>query len=135
MKEWQAMHLNNSNTDGDKSSSKSSRINEPWLLKNIPVLPVRGFIHVALVSSANILFGPQVPQEMCTQTPSFVMTQTSPTAGRGCDPFCDVPNTCIYDGHGEIYGSAEGPPRGVENRNLLSHPDDLRKEAYLIRMT
>ena len=33
------------------------------------------------------------------------------------------------------YGSAEGPPRGVENRNLLSHPDDLRLEAYLIRMT
>ena len=33
------------------------------------------------------------------------------------------------------YGSAEGPPRIVENRNLLSHPDDLRKEAYLIRMT
>ena len=24
-----------------------------------------------------------------------------------------------------MYGSAEGPPRGVENRNLLSHPDDL----------
>ena len=34
-----------------------------------------------------------------------------------------------------FYGSAEGPPRVVENRNLLSHPDDLRKEAYLIRMT
>ena len=34
-----------------------------------------------------------------------------------------------------IYGSAEGPPRGVENRNLLSHPDDLRMEAYVIRMT
>ena len=34
-----------------------------------------------------------------------------------------------------FYGSAEGPPRGVENQNLLSHPDDLRKEAYLIRMT
>ena len=26
------------------------------------------------------------------------------------------------------------PPRGVENRNLLSHPDDLRMEAYVIRM-
>ena len=35
----------------------------------------------------------------------------------------------------KYYGSAEGPPRVVENRNLLSHPDDLRKEAYLIRMT
>ena len=34
-----------------------------------------------------------------------------------------------------MYGSAEGPPRGVENRNLLSHPDDLRMEAYVIRMT
>ena len=34
-----------------------------------------------------------------------------------------------------VYGSAEGPPRGVENRNVLSHPDDLRLEAYLIRMT
>ena len=34
-----------------------------------------------------------------------------------------------------IYGSAEGPPRGVENRNVLSHPDDLKLEAYLIRMT
>ena len=34
-----------------------------------------------------------------------------------------------------VYGSAEGPPRGVENRNLLSHPDDLRMEAYVIRMT
>ena len=28
----------------------------------------------------------------------------------------------------------EGPPHGVENRNLLSHPDDLRMEAYVIRM-
>ena len=37
----------------------------------------------------------------------------------------------LYDN----YGSAEGPPRGVENRNLLSHPDDLRMEAYVIRMT
>ena len=36
---------------------------------------------------------------------------------------------------GVLYGSAEGPPRGVENRNLLSHPDDLRMEAYVIRMT
>ena len=35
----------------------------------------------------------------------------------------------------QCYGSAEGPPRGVENRNLLSHPDDLRMEAYVIRMT
>ena len=35
----------------------------------------------------------------------------------------------------QFYGSAEGPPRGVENRNLLSHPDDLRMEAYVIRMT
>ena len=35
----------------------------------------------------------------------------------------------------EKYGSAEGPPRGVENRNLLCHPDDLRMEAYVIRMT
>ena len=34
-----------------------------------------------------------------------------------------------------LYGSAEGPPRGVENRNLLSHPDDLRMEAYVIQMT
>ena len=33
------------------------------------------------------------------------------------------------------YGSAEGPTRVVENRNLLSHLDDLRKEAYLILMT
>ena len=33
------------------------------------------------------------------------------------------------------YGSAEGPPHGVENRNLLSHPDDLRMEVYVIRMT
>ena len=37
--------------------------------------------------------------------------------------------------HVRKYGSAEGPPRGVENRNLLSHPDDLRMEAYVIRMT
>ena len=35
----------------------------------------------------------------------------------------------------QVYGSAEGPPRGVENRNLLSHPDDLRMEVYVIRMT
>ena len=43
----------------------------------------------------------------------------------------------IPPGEGGIldYGSAEGPPRVVENRNLLSHPDDLGKEAYLIRMT
>ena len=41
------------------------------------------------------------------------------TFGEGCD----------------TYGSAEGPPRGVENRHLLSHPDDLGMEAYVIRMT
>ena len=35
----------------------------------------------------------------------------------------------------DFYGSAEGPPRVVENRHLLSHPDDLREEAYVIRMT
>ena len=41
-----------------------------------------------------------------------------------------------FDAHTlSYYESAEGPPRGVENRNLLSHPDDLRLEAYLIRMT
>ena len=34
-----------------------------------------------------------------------------------------------------FYRRAEGPQRNVETRNLLSHPDDLRKEAYLIRMT
>ena len=28
-----------------------------------------------------------------------------------------------------MYGSAERPPRVVKNRNLLSHPDDLRMEA------
>ena len=33
------------------------------------------------------------------------------------------------------YGRAEGPPRDVEKRNLLSHPDDLRMEVYVIRMT
>ena len=33
------------------------------------------------------------------------------------------------------YGSTEGPPCVVKNRNLLSHPGDLRKEAHLIRMT
>ena len=36
---------------------------------------------------------------------------------------------------GYSYGSAKGPPRGVENRNLLSHPDDIRMEAFVIRMT
>ena len=41
----------------------------------------------------------------------------------------------MYVKQGHIYGSAEGPPRGVENRNLLSHPDDLRMEVYVIRMT
>ena len=35
----------------------------------------------------------------------------------------------------KVYGSAEGPPLGVENRKLLSHPDDLRMEAYVIRIT
>ena len=33
------------------------------------------------------------------------------------------------------YGSAEGPQRVVENRNLLSHPDDLRMEECVIQMT
>ena len=36
---------------------------------------------------------------------------------------------------GQNYGSAEGPPHVVENRNLLSYPDDLRMEAYVTRMT
>ena len=42
---------------------------------------------------------------------------------------------CVSSNHSGWYGSAEGPPRGVKIRKLLSHPDDLRKEAYLIRMT
>ena len=37
--------------------------------------------------------------------------------------------------HCNYYGRAEGPLRVVENRNLLSHPDDLRVEAYVIRTT
>ena len=41
----------------------------------------------------------------------------------------------VEGGSSSQYGSAEGPPRVVENRNLPSHPDDLRKEVYLIRMT
>ena len=32
------------------------------------------------------------------------------------------------------YGSAEGPPRGVENRNLLYHPHDIRQCPNVIRM-
>ena len=34
----------------------------------------------------------------------------------------------------KVYGSAEGHPRVVKNRNSLSHPDDLKMEAYVIRM-
>ena len=58
-------------TDDDESSCKPFRIEESWLLKNIPVLPLRGYIHVAIVRGANILFGPELPQQMCTETPSF----------------------------------------------------------------
>ena len=36
--------------------------------------------------------------------------------------------------HSRAYGSAEEPPRVVKNRSLLSHPDDLRMEAYVIRI-
>ena len=110
-KKWQTILPNNSDadstalTDGDKSFCKPFQIEESWLLKNIPVLPLRGYIHVAIVSSTDILFGPEVPQDMCTETPSLLMTQTSPTAGRGCDPFCDVPNTCIYDSGDEFEDS------------------------------
>ena len=44
---------------------------------------------------------------------------------------------CITNIEKYMYGSAEGPPRGVDNRNLVSHPhpDDLRMEGYAIRMT
>ena len=47
-------------------------------------------------------------------------------------------NSCDYEmkiSYGGTYGSAEGSPRVVEKRKLLSHPYDLRKEAYPIRMT
>ena len=45
-------------------------------------------------------------------------------------------NIVVYvSGYGDLYGSAEGAPRVVENQNLLCHPDDLREEAYVIRMT
>ena len=37
--------------------------------------------------------------------------------------------------HGDSYGSGEGPLCVVENWNLVSHLDDLRMEAYVIRMT
>ena len=43
---------------------------------------------------------------------------------------------CTSIRHGHLtYGSDEGPPRVAENRNLLSHPDDLRIEGYVVRMT
>ena len=117
LEKWQAIFPNNSDadftalTDGDDSSCKPFRIEQSWLLKNTPVLPLRGYIHVAIVSGANILFGPELPQQMCTETPSFLVTQTSPTTGRGCDPFCEVPHTCIYDG----YDRPEDHAYGIHN--------------------
>ena len=47
----------------------------------------------------------------------------------------DTEKIALSERYVRKYGSAEGPPRDVENRNLLSHPDELRVEAYVIRMT
>ena len=58
------------------------------------------------------------------------------TTGKKYGKFVISAISCIFvECAGCFYGSAEGPPRGVENRNLLSHPDDLRMEVYVIRMT
>ena len=110
MEQWQVARPNDSNvdlsawTDGVISSCESMQVKESMLLSHIPMLPIRGYIHVALATESSVLFGPDVPQGMCAKNPSLLMTQTFAKESQGCDPsypFCEVPQTCKYVGNKE----------------------------------
>ena len=107
MEQWQVARPNDTDvdlsawTDDEISTCESISVDESVLLRNIPMLPVRGYIHVVLVSESSVLFGPDVPQGMCAENPSLLMTQTYAKDSRVCDPsypFCEVPQTCKYVG-------------------------------------
>ena len=105
--EWQVIRPNNSDvnltafTDGDDSHCQHISIIEPMLLKSMFKFPVKGNVHVALISDSNIVFGPEVPRRMCAENPSLLMTHMSHTAVLSCNPFCEVPRTCRYGGKDE----------------------------------
>ena len=105
IEQWQAVRPNDSNgdlsalTDGDDCSCESIWIKESILLRNIPIISVRGYIHVILVSGSSVLFGPEVHHGHCGKNPSLLMTQTSANCSQNCDPFCEVPQTCKYGGN------------------------------------
>ena len=110
MEQWQVDRSNDTNvdlsawTDGDVSTCESISVEESVLLRNVPMLPIRGYIHVVLVSESSVLFGPDVPQGMCAENPSLLMTQTYAKDSRVCDPsypFCEVPQTYKYSGNEE----------------------------------
>ena len=65
------------------------------------------------------------------QCAPLVAAHIWPMRGTCVGPSWGQWNFVIWD---DSYGSAEGPPRGVENRNLLSHPDDLITLSLLIWM-
>ena len=80
---------------------------------------LKGTVHISIVKNV-------VSEKFTYAIPSAVLLAFMVVCGMFSMPFL---SKMI------IYGSAEGPPRGVENRNLLSHPDDLKMEAYVTRMT
>ena len=84
-------------TGGDDSSCVSILVDQSILLKGTPSLSFNWPLHIAMVTGNNeVLFSPDVPQEMCAATPSVMMTHPASSDGHVCDPFCDVPNTCRY---------------------------------------
>ena len=110
MEQWHVVRPKDSSvdlsawTDGDISSCESIQVKESMLLRHIPMLPIRGYIHVTLATESSILFGPDVPHGMCAENPSLLMTQTFAKDSQSCDPpnhFCEVPQTCKYVGNEE----------------------------------
>ena len=92
MEQWQVAYPNDSKvdlnawTDGDISSCESISIKESVLLRYIHMPPVRGYLHVILENESNVLSGPDVPQGLCTESPSLMMTQTFITIDRTAIP-------------------------------------------------
>ena len=110
MGQWKVAYPNDSKVDlnawtgGEISSCESVSIKESVLLMNIPMFPVRGYLHMTLVSESSVLFGPDVPQGLCAENPSLMMTQTFANDRPDCNPsfpFCEVPHTCKYGGNKE----------------------------------
>ena len=107
MDSWSLISPNSSDlnlaglTDGNNSSCVTIRVDEETLLKGSPALSFNGQLHITMVMGNNnndVLFGPDVPQDMCPISPSVMMIQPKASTGQVCEPFCKAIHlhTCRY---------------------------------------